>query len=437
MQNKLDLSFIDEVKQILNTETEKYLNVDSLFKISSSVDTRTDFWNPVTLSSGLSGILLLLKEREVTNKVDLSETIFSYVQSIVRNLDPKNVDISMFSGLTGIAFAISQVSHQRQNYSNILDQLDSRIIQLVPRFLSNNCVGKTNPGIYDVVQGYSGIGRYLLSISNQNKNAKALLIQILHLIENEQLSKVGELCWWVPNEFQFLKRDKELYPNGNLNFGLAHGMLGPMSLYALSSKQGIKTEKCEQTLKSMYGYLMSFSQKDTTGYTFPMRLAVEQVSIINTLNNYVKNGWCYGNTDFYNTLYLIGSALHDKEILATSTKVLVSILNQSDSDLISPTFCHGLSGHLAFLLKAYDRTPSDYLMMKIDEIVQRIFSFYKSSNVYGFQDIETDESQQYVFNNFGLLNGEIGILLVLSDYLAVKSESNGKSSCWSNVFCLD
>lgn len=437
MQNKLDLTFLDEVQQILDTETEKYLNVDSLFRISSSVDTKTDFWNPVTLSSGLSGILSLLKEREVTNKVDLSETIFSYVQSIVQNLDPKSADISMFSGLTGIAFAINQVSHQRRNYSNILDQLDSRIIQLLPRFLSNNRVGKTNPGIYDVVQGYSGIGRYLLSISNQNKNAQELLIQILRLIENEQLSKVDELCWWVPNEFQFLKRDKELYPNGNLNFGLAHGMLGPMSLYALSAQQGIKTEKCEQTLKSMYEYLMSFSQKDTTGYTFPMRLAVEQVSIMDTLNTYVKNGWCYGNTDFYNTLYLIGSALHDKDILATSTEVLVSILNQSNSDLVSPTFCHGLSGHLAFLLKAYDRTPSDYLMMKIDEIAQRIFSFYKSSNVYGFQDIETDESQQYVFNNFGLLNGEVGILLVLSDYLTVKSGNKVKSLCWSNVFCLD
>ncbi|USC64335.1 lanthionine synthetase, partial [Staphylococcus aureus] len=62
--------------------------------------------------------------------------------------------------------------------------------------------------------------------------------------------------WVVPQESQFLESDKNYFTEGNINLGLAHGVLGLMSLFALCVIKGITIENHQHILKDMYKFIM-------------------------------------------------------------------------------------------------------------------------------------------------------------------------------------
>ncbi|MGL5900608.1 MAG: lanthionine synthetase C family protein [Lactobacillaceae bacterium] len=413
---------------VIVTNQKSMLDYKNILKKINSIK-NTDYQSPLSLSSGLPSLLLFYQELEKNyTNIDLHEQKHNLVKILSNNVRFIANNDSLFDGLAGIGFAIQYLSNSSKNYSNILDTLDARIRILIEnRIATYNKEDIINPKEYDVIFGTSGIMRYLMERPSRDN-----MLTIQKILPYFYYSTTQE--WRILPKFQFLDEEKKYFKEGNINFGLAHGMLGPTTIMALYQQKNPSDSRNKKELLKSYNLLKKYGQKQESGFSWPMRYDFYRGEGIFT----TRNGWCYGDNGIYNTIYLIGKALNDNEILKTAESILPSIIEDNYENMISPTFCHGLSGKAAFMLLQYFRTQDAVYLNRAETIIDNILVKYNSNNIFGFQDVEDnidniDDSPTY-WDNFGLLTGSIGVYLVLMEYTSLMKEN--RIAEWNKIFLL-
>ncbi|HHE7789592.1 TPA: lanthionine synthetase C family protein, partial [Staphylococcus aureus] len=320
---------------------KKFQEISEVDDFISKASTETDYFEPSTLSHGIPGIILFLDAYQKVFDINTEQIVHKYIMKLAPYLQSGQYNNSLFGGLSGIAFSMDLASQNGKNYQNILNNIDGHIVNEIENKFDQILQEPLNPLNYDTVSGLAGIGRYLLNRVDENEfNVKALK-SILVYFKDIQYSKNS---WVVPQESQFLESDKNYFTEGNINLGLAHGVLGPMSLFALCVIKGITIENHQHILKDMYKFIMDEKFCNHERW-------LQRYDLISERNhfNFIRNGWCYGNTGVMTTLFLIGQALQDDEIIKMSKKVMLQVVNDKDENLISPTICHGLSSQILML----------------------------------------------------------------------------------------
>ncbi|ATY57361.1 TPA: lanthionine synthetase C family protein [Staphylococcus argenteus] len=404
---------------------KKFQEVSEVDDFISKVATETDYFEPSTLSHGIPGIILFLDAYQKVFDINTEQIVYKFVMKLAPYLQNGQYNNSLFGGLSGIAFSMDIASQNGRNYQKILNNIDDVIVNEIESDIDQILQEPLNPLNYDTISGLAGIGRYLLNrIDVSDKNVKALK-SILTYFKNIQYSQNS---WVVPQESQFLESDKNYFTQGNINLGLAHGVLGPMSLFALCVIKGITIENHQHILKDMYKYIMDekFSSNDRW---------LQRYDLISERNhfNYIRNGWCYGNTGVMTTLFLIGQALQDDEIIQMSKKVMLQVVNDKDENLISPTICHGLSSQILMLtiMNLYFELNevSDY----INELINKLMSHYKEDHLVNFIDINENNEGVFKSEKVGLLEGEIGVYLTL---MTLQNTNILNEKNWTNAFLI-
>ncbi|SGX43069.1 lanthionine synthetase C family protein [Staphylococcus argenteus] len=404
---------------------KKFQEVSEVDDFISKVATETDYFEPSTLSHGIPGIILFLDAYQKVFDINTEQIVYKFVMKLAPYLQNGQYNNSLFGGLSGIAFSMDIASQNGRNYQKILNNIDDVIVNEIESDIDQILQEPLNPLNYDTISGLAGIGRYLLNrIDVSDKNVKALK-RILTYFKNIQYSQNS---WVVPQESQFLESDKNYFTQGNINLGLAHGVLGPMSLFALCVIKGITIENHQHILKDMYKYIMDekFSSNDRW---------LQRYDLISERNhfNYIRNGWCYGNTGVMTTLFLIGQALQDDEIIQMSKKVMLQVVNDKDENLISPTICHGLSSQILMLtiMNLYFELNevSDY----INELINKLMSHYKEDHLVNFIDINENNEGVFKSEKVGLLEGEIGVYLTL---MTLQNTNILNEKNWTNAFLI-
>ncbi|CUT95833.1 Epidermin biosynthesis protein EpiC (fragment) [Staphylococcus capitis] len=114
--------------------------------------------------------------------------------------------------------------------------------------------------------------------------------------------------------------------------------------------------------------------------------------------------------------------------------LIIKIIRLNNDNLLSPTFCHGLSSHLTILNNVNRYFNIQEVNSYLELIQEKILSHYSFENQFMFYDIELENNQTRYKNKVGLLEGQIGILLSLLDYQATHSIYLEKS--WKNMFLI-
>lgn len=398
-------------------------------------------WDPLSLSHGFPGTIMFFSEMSrVYPKENWDYIAHDHILNVSKYIQNGVRSISLFGGATGLAYAIYIASRGGKRYKSFLTNLDHFILEETSQILKQRekyeGVG-ASPAFYDVIEGFSGIGRYFLERAPQDNDFKKMLQSILASFISMCLplkwDEKNIPGWYVSKENQFLEKDKTIYPNGNFNLGLAHGILAPLSLMSMCTLKGIEVPGQRDTIKYIGDWLLKHMQYDSNGFPiWPHRVSLEEELGKEHAPYNSREGWCYGNPGVARVLYLSGKAINQTEYQRISIDGFIGITKRSKEqiNLISPTFCHGKAGLLQILLRMQMDTGTLQLDTLINELVNDMMKSFNPHSPLGFKDIEILGGERNEINKAGLLEGCTGSGLALLSLISIQKP------IWDSVFLI-
>lgn len=443
---------IKDLENVIHRGLAKLADVTLIERYKSEQNMPTFLhWLPCSLSHGLPGLLVLFSQSQGWLSEDQRQEVIEHLIWRIRfHVENNTSDLSLFNGLTGIAFSLYLVSKSINKYETILLKLDSIISSYLDELLRTDNqleLVQLRPTFFDVITGITGIGQYLLIriIEGERKELISDLLKIIRKVQEIHQFKQAEYSWWISAQNQFSLKEQHQYPYGNYNLGLAHGVLGPFSLFNSSFQAGYLVDGHRETLSSMSRYLNHFIVWDSEGNPYwPPRRAAQAGGQLAAFIDPVwhnRDGWCYGNASCGYLLRKMSISLQDEHI----SKISLDLIRGSLSHKLvfdTSSFCHGLAGHLQILLSLFllvrEEEPElvDSFLCNITKVAYLILNSYSDDNLFGFKDTEYYFGVKYILDEPGLLTGTAGILCVLINIWQLLTDHQLHRE-WSAAFLLN
>lgn len=230
---------------------------------------------------------------------------------------------------------------------------------------------------YDVITGLAGKGRLLLAMAEHGDEdcAVALTATLRHLTavtEPVAVAGVAVPGWWCRPERYPVAQDREHFPEGDFNAGLAHGIAGPLALLAIAYRKGYGVAGMIPAMRRIADWLVHWRAVDEHGPTWPGRVSFAEQTRDVAPQGRTRAAWCYGTAGVARVLQLAGVALADPALLSLAGDALRGIFRRPwrQANLEGPTLCHGEAGLLQILSRAAElepelRSPADVLARRV------------------------------------------------------------------------
>jgi hypothetical protein len=269
--------------------------------------------------------------------------------------------------------------------------------------------------------------------------AAALSIVVESLIEitNEEDTLPR---WHTPASLLWDAEMRAIYPHGNLNCGLAHGIPGPLALLSLELQAGSSVPGLSQAIARIVDWLFKNRFDDAWGINWPSAVPIVEPNKAIDSDEKVgraeaapdgpsRSAWCYGSPGVARALWLAGEALgrNDYRELAVASMEAVFRRPIASRRIDSPTFCHGVAGLLAITLRFANDTGAAVFTDASRTLVQQLLDSYQPESLLGFRNIEFADQE---IDQPGLLDGAPGVALVLL------AAATNVEPMWDRLFLL-
>lgn len=436
--------YAEEVVYIIADRLRDPVKIKSVVLQKSNVSSigKVHPWDDLSLSHGFPATVLLYAELDrIEPDAGWDQIAHQHMIYIQHALENKGFsDLSLFTGLTGVAFAAWSASHGGKRYIRFLNEINKYIAkeldqQLFYRRRRREESYGTSATWYDVISGITGIGRYLL-IQRENPQLGDLLIKVLKelifITRPIQINGVEVPGWYLPQEVQFLEKDKKAYPNGNFNIGLAHGISGPLALLSLSKINGVEVDGQKEAIQVIVDWLLKWKQQDDQGFFWFDRVSWEEEVDKQSIPHRRREAWCYGTPGVARAIYLAGKALGNVTLKKIALESYRAVFRRSEAtwNIDAPTFCHGTAGMLEMARQMDLDEKESGLKRHLDYLFYRQLRDFNPEFPFGYRDLEPLPIGYRGLDKVGLLEGAVGIALTLLSY------SRRERSGWSRAFLL-
>ncbi|MEU0840842.1 lanthionine synthetase C family protein [Streptomyces sp. NPDC005962] len=319
------------------------------------------------LGAGLAGTLL---RRAVLAH---SDSAWEAVHRIARDISAQPATVrpdhaSLYRGAPALAYALHTAGHPA--YHSALDTLDETVAGLVRAKLATareRMAAGQPPRMreYDLISGLTGLGAWLLHRRTRLELLEYVLRYVVRLLL-QPVTVDGRATpgWWTsdcPNG-----TPDPAWPYGHGNFGLAHGVAGPVALLALCARAGFSVPRQQQALVHSCRLLEQWSIGVPTGGTaWPETVTADrwrQGPPSSAAPG--RPSWCYGTPGIARALQLAALACNRASSQRHAEHTLAACLTdpaQLDS-LTDATVCHGWAGlALSTAAAAADTAPGSPL----------------------------------------------------------------------------
>ncbi|MGH4007326.1 MAG: lanthionine synthetase C family protein [Pseudonocardiaceae bacterium] len=335
----------------------------------------------------------------------------------------------LFGGLSGLTFAASSLSRSGARYQRLLATLDDT---LAPQAAALGSVLRSDrePGVtseFDVISGASGIGAYLLE-----RDSHSVLPEVLSGLVALTEPVEGPPRWVTPPDPLRDESMARLYPGGNLNCGLAHGIPGPLALLALALRAGFEISGQAEAIRRLANWLSAQRADDEWGVNWPAVVPLsppEGPDLDLAGFEPSRSAWCYGSPGVARALWLAGDALDDAGLRELAIEAMHAVFRRpvSERRIESPTFCHGVAGLLQIVLRfAHDTGLATFSAAAV-KLVDQLLAAYEPERPLGYASVEPGPNP---VDRAGLLDGAPGVAMVL---LAAATEVEPS---WDRLFLL-
>ena len=393
-------------------------------------------WQPPTLGQGDAGLALICAYLNACfANEEWDRAGHSYLTIAAKGAERlPHLSVGMFGGLAGLAFAGWSLSRGATRYRRLLGTIDSNLLPRVSEQadgLARLTMEGVSVGEFDVISGLAGIGAYLLVRREDPSVARALKATLRSLVA--LASDTGSRPrWWTPAHLLGDADTAALYPHGNLNCGLAHGIPGPLALMALALSYGIVVPGVEEVVDRLVDWLIGHRADDGWGVNWPYAVSLTSEGLPNdtaSADPSSRAAWCYGAPGVARALWLAGVGRDRAEWRDLAVEAMQSVYRRpiTARQIDSPTFCHGVAGLLQITLRFANDTRLPVFAEAAASLAEGLLSAYEPESLLGYRNWEPGGTR---VDQPGLLDGAPGVLLVLL------AASSYVEPSWDRAFLL-
>jgi lantibiotic biosynthesis protein len=336
-----------------------------------------------------------------------------HLSATARAAERDGTPVGLFDGVAGIGYAAQRLAAGRPRYGNLLTAIDEAIATTVAASRPALAAMDGMPvRAWDLISGLTGIGVYLLARRDE-PGPRAALDDTLAALVDLMGDANGAPRWATPPEHLF-EDMRTSAPEGNLNCGLAHGVLGPLALMALASREGVAVSGQAEAMQRMADWVTAQSQPGRFGPEWPAAIPLGEAQTAELPP--ARPGWCYGNAGVGRALWLAGMALDEPELGRLAERAVRTALarQQSEQPLKAPTLCHGTAGLAQVTLRMAADTGAEDLERAARELCLEVLDRFDTEAPLGYRgEAELRDLRGAEVDSPVLLDGAAGPALVL------------------------
>jgi len=288
-------------------------------------------------------------------------------------------EFASFSGMSHVGFAINDLANKFPKAQPFLQGINKILCNNLLKYMKkSDTVEFMTAANYEVILGLSGPLSYLLSINEKNEQITDLIEQIVNAFirRSKDTTLLGQqMTGWhyYPSKVEKAYMTEDA-PNGIVNYGLSHGMAGPLVTLALAHKKGLRLNGLKGAINGLVAEFMRglYHDEDNT-VQWPGRITAEQYLGLEPKQQVPRQqSWCYGSVGILRSLYIVGVVMGDRqtEKFAIDEMVKIAEMPLEKYMLSQPIVCHGLAGTAAILDIMYQDTGRREFLTKVTEMVE-------------------------------------------------------------------
>lgn len=374
-------------------------------------DPRTN--HAASLANGFPSVALLFAE---LGRADPSRRQIAHAMLTRAIEDPGDGDVSLHSGLASLAFAARANAGDTGDYGTLLGQLDDHLSEAARRLSASPDVRDWR---HDVITGLAGLGRYLLmSSATRPETVREILRYLVTLTDPVEVDGTEVPGWWVMAlPWTSMSEDvAATFRHGHGNFGIAHGIPGPLALLALSWRAGLTVPGHREAIERMVEWLLRWSSVDEHGIRWPTTVTLEQHRGRAPSHRGTVASWCYGLPGIARAIQLAGVALDRPDWTRVADQAMTSLLSRpaKQLQLRSAALCHGWAGLLQVAMRIHADSPEREgpAAQVVELAAERTLRFFDPDAAFGYRFPISGVLQE----GPGLLEGASGVALALHGY---------------------
>lgn len=354
-------------------------------------------------SNSYIDILLLISDAFEYLKEPIWEEIgYSLCKKIKEELEVEGISpykMGMFNSLGHQAFAVNLYSQNTGHLYKFSNSINEWYIKIAAD--RANTLMKNRPATYashyDCIVGISGILYYLLDVVNIEKKIEPLIQMVNYLIyltDMQAYKGYKIINFYIPKENLNTDLEKQLYPHGQINLGLSHGLMGPLLALSKAKYKGIEAngiDKAIESINKIYDQFIKFLEKRPIWpcYVAPMEYIKNLEPKYSSLLKIQRSSWCYGNISIARGFQMVYKYTNNKEQEIKYFNYLTEIIDTpiKNYNLNNPGICHGFASVIAIGAYAYEEKKTEKLRSPINKCVSEIQTLLRNENFITAADI--------------------------------------------------
>ncbi|HET9968151.1 MAG TPA: lanthionine synthetase C family protein [Streptosporangiaceae bacterium] len=308
----------------------------------------TDHRNP-SLASGSAGLAVCAGHLARTRSDQAAETALTHLEDAVDMLATEPLTASLYSGFTGIAWAVEQVDRLLGTENEDEDRngaIDEALASLLPRYPQD--------APYDLINGLTGLGVYALARWPRPGAASCLLGVTGQLARRAREDGDG-IYWWTPSSWRGPRGER--YRPAGVDLGVAHGIAGVIPFLARVHRLGLAQPVVRRLLDGSVAWLLAHLVEGESGPTVPYFVAdgIEPGP--------ARSAWCYGDPGVALALLLAAHDVGEPDwaTVAAGLALRAAARPAGQSGVTDAGLCHGSAGLAHLFNRLYQLTAEQAL----------------------------------------------------------------------------
>ena len=373
--------------------------------IAESVASLSPGEHDPSLAGGQAGLALLYAWlAKAGRNPEASDLAWQCLDRAIETVATDAMGSSFWEGFVGIAWAAELVDRFLNPDG---EDCNAAVDDVLLRLLSGPARRWAAP--HDLLAGVTGLGVYALERYPRPSAVECLHRVVERLDESAQHDQHG-IYWWTPPTGIWEPKEREEYPSGRVDLGVAHGVTGAIGLLGALCGAGVEQVMARPLLEGAVRWLLAQGVATEAGPTFPVWVAPGFAP------GPARCAWCYGDPGVAVALWMAarGAGEPDWAREAVALACRAAERPATETGVVDASFCHGAAGLAHIYNRLYQATEEPRLGRAAVYWLERTMEFChlakgnRNSWVKGSAD-----PRQGPWTGIELARGAAGIALVL------------------------